>query len=63
MAQKKDPTVTSAISANAPEGVEPAPPVSEADNSADEMVYKDMPAQDKPDKTTVAQVQVRPEEQ
>lgn len=62
MAQTKDPTVKSARSApsDALDGVHPARPISEADDAAVNKSYKDNP--DKPDPSTVAQVEVLPED-
>ena len=56
MAKKNDPTVTSDATADAPEGSHPARPVDEAADAASSKKYKDNP--DKPDPTTVAQVEV-----
>jgi hypothetical protein len=56
MAKKNDPTVTSDATADAPEGSHPARPVDEAADAASNKKYKDNP--DKPDPTTVAQVEV-----
>lgn len=54
-----DPTITST---SGPETVGPAPTISDADHSADSLAgtYKDMPDSEKPDPTTVAQVQEVP---
>lgn len=62
MAQKKsDPTVTSATTGDAyPEGTHPARPASEVEHAADRRTYKDNP--DKPDPTTIAQVEVTDED-
>lgn len=57
---KKDPTVTSDIGGDAyPEGTHPARPASETFHGQ-EREYKDNP--DKPDPSTIAQVEVRPDE-
>lgn len=59
MAVKKDPTVTSASAGDGyPEGTHPARPIDEADHSATQKKYKDNP--DKPDPSTVAQVEEVP---
>jgi hypothetical protein len=55
MAKKNDPTVTSDV---AESSVSPAPPVHEADDGAPIGTYKDNP--DKPDPSTVAQVEEVP---
>jgi hypothetical protein len=63
MASKKkaDPTVTSELTGpEYPEGTHPALPASEVTYSADKREYKDNP--DKPDPTSIAQVEVLPEE-
>lgn len=63
MASKKqgDPTVTSELAGpEYPEGTHPALPASEVTHSADKREYKDNP--DKPDATSIGQVEVLPEE-
>lgn len=58
-AKKKDPTVTSDMAGDAyPEGTHPARPASEVTHSADNWEYQDMPADSKPDASTIAQEQV-----
>jgi hypothetical protein len=61
MAAKKDPTMTSDAG---PQTVGPAPVVDDADHSAAALqaTYKDMPADMKPDPSTVAQIQEVPED-
>lgn len=53
---KSDPTVKSSSKSDPAEGAHPARPVSEADDAAVNKKYADNP--DKPDPTTVAQVEV-----
>jgi hypothetical protein len=61
-AKKEDPTVTSMTGApDYPEGTHPARPVSETTFGADKLSYKDMPADMKPDPSTIAQIQDVPE--
>lgn len=62
MAEKKDPTVTSSQGEPA-EGAHPARPIDEAADSATDRVYRDLPDDEKPAPSTVAQLEVRPEEQ
>lgn len=58
--RKKDPTVTSDVGGDAyPEGTHPARPVSETTFAAEKREYKDNP--DKPDPSSIAQVEVVPE--
>ena len=59
--KKDDPTVStqSAGGAEYPEGTHPPRAVSEADHHVGQFEYKDNP--DKPDPSTIAQVQVVPE--
>ena len=60
-AAKSDPTVTSeTVGPEYPEGTHPARPAEETTHGKPS-AYKDNP--DKPDPSTVAQVQVRPDEQ
>lgn len=54
--KKDDPTVTSEATAEFPDGAHPARPLSEVTGSAENRKYADNP--DKPDPTTVAQVEV-----
>lgn len=61
--EAQDPTVRSGASGNFPDGVNPAPPVEEADHAAVDKVYEDMPDDQKPNVSSVAQVEIRPEEQ
>jgi hypothetical protein len=56
--EKKDPTVTSKVS-ESDSGAHPARPVSEADDAAVNKKYADNP--DKPDPSTVAQIEVTDE--
>jgi hypothetical protein len=58
MAKKDDPTVRSLRGAapEYPEGTHPPHPVSEQTWGPDRFSYSDMPAEDKPEETTVAQV-------
>jgi hypothetical protein len=60
MAEKKDkdPTVTSEVVAEFPEGTHPARPASEVTHSAENLQYRDMPDDRKPDPSTIAQEQV-----
>lgn len=59
--KKKDPTITSdATSPDFPEGTHPALPASETEHAASKLKYSDNP--DKPDPTTVAQVQDVPDD-
>ena len=61
MASRKDPTVTGGSTGPAyPEGTHPARLASEVTTSAENIEYRDNP--DKPDPTTVAQLEVRPDE-
>jgi hypothetical protein len=63
MASKKkdDPTVTSDLTGpEYPEGTHPARPASEVTHAADGRSYEDNP--DKPDASSIAQVEVLPEE-
>lgn len=59
-AKKSDPTVSSTSSTDAPEGTHEAVPVEEGADAAVDKKYKDNP--DKPSPSTVAQVEVRPDE-
>ena len=60
MAEKKDPTVRSGnLGPDFPEGTHPARPVSETTHGAPKQ-FRDNP--DKPDPSTVAQVEVRSDE-
>ncbi len=56
----KDPTVRSDSSAQASEGANPAPKVEEADHHAGQKKYRDNP--DKPNPSTVAQVEDVPKD-
>jgi hypothetical protein len=58
---KSDPTVTSERTAESSAGWHPARPVEEADDWAGSKKYKEMPG--KPDPSTVAQVEVLPEDE
>jgi hypothetical protein len=61
--ERRDPTVTSASAGERyPEGTHPAVPIDEGADSATNKVYEDMPDDQKPAASTVAQVEVRPEE-
>ena len=64
MASKKDPTIsTSSVDKTAyPEGTHPALPPSEVTFSPDRFDYRDATADEKPDPSTVMQVQVLPED-
>jgi len=55
MAEKKDPTITSAKT-DPPAGSHPAVPIEEGANSATELRYAEHP--DKPGPSTVAQIEV-----
>jgi hypothetical protein len=59
--KKDDPTVSSDAvdSTEYPEGTHPARSASEVTDSAENIKYADMPDSDKPDPSTVAQVEVR----
>jgi hypothetical protein len=62
MAQKKDdPTVTS-VGPEYPEGTHAARQASEVTTSAAKLEYRDLPADRKPDPSTIAQEQVLPED-
>lgn len=57
--QSDDPTIRSGTAVDEyPEGTHPARSVSEVTHSATNLKYEDMPDDQKPDPTTVAQVQV-----
>ncbi|HVF79291.1 MAG TPA: hypothetical protein VNA28_13420 [Solirubrobacteraceae bacterium] len=56
MADKKDPTITSAKGDST---IKPAPAIGDADHNVGALSYEDNP--DKPDPTTVAQIQVVPD--
>jgi hypothetical protein len=59
MAKKNDPTVTGALQGDPyPEGTHPARPVSEVTHSAENLEYRDMPADRKPDPSSIVQEQV-----
>lgn len=58
----KDPTVTSKLAGpEFPEGTHPARKPSEVTHSAENITYRDMPDDEKPDKTSVAQLADIPE--
>jgi len=60
MAAKKDPTITSDVTGGAyPEGTHPARPASETEHGKPKE-YVDNPA--KPDPTSIAQIEVLPDE-
>ena len=62
MAEKKsDPTIKSGAASDPyPEGTHPARPASETEHAASKLKYADNP--DKPDPTTVAQIQEVPDD-
>lgn len=67
MAEKKnDPTVSSSSvrkdNDGYPEGTHPIRPLAEQDLAAVNKEYRDLPDSEKPDPSTVAQVEVRPDE-
>lgn len=56
---KNDPTVTGSVSGpEYPEGTHPARDASEVTHSAENLRYEDMPDEQKPSPTSIAQVQV-----
>jgi hypothetical protein len=62
MAKKKDDPTVSTTAEPAP-GTHPAVPVSEGADSADQKQYRELSDDEKPDPTTKAQAEVRPDEQ
>jgi len=56
--KKNDPTISSDATAAAAEGTHPAVPVSEGADFAGDKKYADMPADQKDDPSTVAQIEV-----
>lgn len=57
-----DPTITSKVTGpDYPEGTHPARAPSDVTHAADKITYRDMPDDEKPDKTSVAQVADIPE--
>jgi hypothetical protein len=58
----KDPTIRTDAPAEPAEGAHELAPLSEQYWSAENKEYRDMPEDMKPDPTTVAQVEVRPDE-
>ena len=60
--EPKDPTVTSKVTGpEFPEGTHPARSPSEVTHSVTNITYRDMPDDEKPDKTSVAQLADIPE--
>lgn len=58
-ASTKDPTVKSTGAGDAyPEGTHPARDATEVTHAAEKLKYEDMPAEEKPSPSSVAQVQV-----
>ena len=56
---KKDPTITSdSVAADYPEGTHPARPASEVTHSAENLKYRDLPDDRKPDPSSIVQEQI-----